>query len=140
MLKSALNKNEHRYSMLNKGNVSGKVIGFGSDPGTDFKCFENSTITANDSLESEHVASEPNEHFHDALKEEKLKQGIDFPMEIVGLKGENIYLPSTDSEFDVVISVHVLCSADVLDLVLNNAGITLNPGGKFIFFEHVTKD
>lgn len=131
---------EYRCSILDKGNVSGKVIEFGSGPGTNFKCFENSTTTSNNSLISEYVAVEPNEHFHDALKEEKLKRGMDFPMKIVGLRGEEIDLPSTNSEFDVIISTHVLCSVDVPDIVLTNADLALKPGGRFIFFEHVAAD
>ena len=93
---------------------------------------------SNYSLPSENVAMEPNEHFHDVLKEEKLKQGMCFPMKIIDLKRQNVELPSTDSEFDVVIYEHMLCSADAPNLVLNNVDVALKPGGRFTWPEQVT--
>ena len=84
---------------------------------------------------------EPNTYFHDNIRKEKTKRGLEFPMNVVGLKGESIDLPSTDNgSFDAIISTHVLCSVDVPELVLTNADLALKPGGRFIFMEHVAAD
>merc|ERR1740121_2677666 len=104
---------------------------FGSGPGANFKCFDK------DLKISEYVAVEPNSHFHNALLKEKERRDLNFPLEIVGLKGENIDVPKDDyGSFDVVISTHVLCSVDSPELVLQNADRVLKPGGRYIFFEH----
>ena len=75
------------------------------------------------------------------MQAEKTKRGLEFPMNVVGLKGECIDMPTTENgSFDVIISTHVLCSVDVPELVLTNADLALKPGGRFIFMEHVTAD
>lgn len=129
---------EFRCSILERGDASGKVMEFGSGPGSNFKCFQKKD---NNSTISEYVAVEPNSYFHTALLQEKERYDLNFPLEIVGLKGEDIDIPKDDyGSFDAVISTHVLCSVDSPDLVLQNADRLLKPGGRYIFFEHVLVD
>lgn len=124
---------EHRCSILQEGNVTGKIIEFGPGPGTNFKCFENST-TAH--MIEHYVAVEPNPHFEGVLKKEKVDRGLEFPLTHVGLKGELIDI-SDNGSYDVVIMTHVLCSVDSPEIVLSNAEKALKPGGRIIFMEHV---
>uniref|UniRef100_A0A7S2EAN7 Methyltransferase type 11 domain-containing protein n=1 Tax=Ditylum brightwellii TaxID=49249 RepID=A0A7S2EAN7_9STRA len=124
---------EFRCSILEKGNVAGKVLEFGPGPGTNFKCFQNSTAA---SAIQEYVAVEPNAHFQQLLNAEKKKRNLDFPLEFVGIKGEDVDI-SEEGSFDVVIATHVLCSVESPEVVLANVDRALKPGGTFIFFEHV---
>jgi len=130
---------EHRCSILEEGNVSGRVLEFGPGPGTNFKCFQNST--AAQSIER-YVAVEPNSYFEEKMREEKDVRGLHFPLEFVGLKGEDVdnNIVSVDNgSFDVVILTHVLCSVDSVEDVLANAEKALKPsGGRIIFMEHVS--
>lgn len=124
---------EHRCSVLERGNVSGKVMEFGPGPGTNFKCFENRTWAA--SIEK-YVAVEPNTYFEEQIEIEKKVRGLDFPLEFVGLKGENVDIDDEGS-YDVVVLTHVLCSVDSAEVVLANAEKALKPGGRLIFMEHI---
>jgi len=118
----------------------GKVIEFGPGPGTNFKCFENettSTAQQQHSIES-WVGVEPNLHFVEGLQKEKESRGLDFPLNIVGLKGEEIDLTDDDHfSYDTVIMTHVLCSVDSVETVLDNAERSLKSGGRILFLEHV---
>ena len=68
---------------------------------------------------------------------EKESRALDFPLEIVGLKGENIDINENSPYADTVIMTHVLCSVDAVDIVLDNADKSLKPGGRILFLEHV---
>lgn len=127
---------EHRCSNL--ANITGNVLEFGTGPGANFKCLENYTADELQSIEK-YVAVEPNTYFEKALKEEHDARGLTFPLQFVGIKGEDIDIPSDeyDEKFDVVISTHVLCSVDSVTSVLENAGRALKPGGRYVFMEHV---
>eukprot|EP00565_Helicotheca_tamesis_P006296 CAMPEP_0185725096 /NCGR_PEP_ID=MMETSP1171-20130828/1425_1 /TAXON_ID=374046 /ORGANISM="Helicotheca tamensis, Strain CCMP826" /LENGTH=282 /DNA_ID=CAMNT_0028393125 /DNA_START=49 /DNA_END=897 /DNA_ORIENTATION=- len=123
---------EFRCSILEKSDVSGKVLEFGPGPGTNFKCFQNSTAA---SAIQEYVAVEPNPYFHELLHNEKRERDLNFPLDFVGIKGEDVDV--SEGSFDVVIATHVLCSVDFPEVVLANAERALKPGGTFVFFEHV---
>ena len=121
-----------------QGGVKGKVLEFGPGPGTNFKCFQNHTTT-NLSIEK-YVAVEPNSYFEEEMKKEREARGLRFPLEFVGLKGEDVDISSDDvGTFDVVIMTHVLCSVDSVEAVLKNADRALkaNGEGKIVFMEHV---
>lgn len=118
-----------RCSLLDKADISGKVLEFGPGPGTNFKCFINNT-----SIE-EYVAVEPNEYFKEKMIHEKEKRGLTFPLQISSLKGEEVDLPL--ESFDAVIMTHVLCSVDSVESTLANAERALKAGGKMIILEHV---
>ncbi|KAL7513457.1 hypothetical protein ACHAXN_010545 [Cyclotella atomus] len=123
---------EHRCGILQSGNLSGKVLEFGPGPGTNFKCLENITT----STIEKYVVVEPNTYFEEKLEEEKKKRGLDFPLEFMGIKGENIDIVE-EGTFDVVVLTHVLCSVDSVEDVLSNAEEALKPGGRLVFMEHV---
>ena len=130
---------EHRCNNLKAANITGNVIEFGTGPGSNFKCLENYTADELQSIKR-YVAVEPNEYFEEALKKEHDVRGLTFPLQFVGIKGEDIDIPSDeyDEQFDVVISTHVLCSVDSVTSVLANAGRALKPtGGRYVFMEHV---
>lgn len=113
--------------------VAGRVLEFGPGPGTNFKCFQNSTSAQ---LIEKYVAVEPNSYFEEKLKKEKEDRGLEFPLEFVGLKGEDVDIPE-DGSFDVVVLTHVLCSVELPEVVLANAERALKKGGRMIFMEHV---
>lgn len=121
--------------------MSGRVLEFGPGPGTNFKCYQNYTAdTAQLSKIEKYVAVEPNSYFEEEMRKEKELRGLDFPLEFVGLKGEEIDIAfeEYDGLFDVVILTHVLCSVDSVKNVLSNAERALKPGvGRIIFMEHV---
>lgn len=121
---------EHRCSILNEGVVHGQVLEIGPGPGTNFRCFHNDTYIDG------YVAVEPNPFFEVEMRKELDRQGLNFPLRFVGIKGEEVDVPN--ESFDVVILTHVLCSVDSVANVLNTAERALKPGGKIIFMEHVT--
>lgn len=123
---------EHRCSIMREGGVSGRVLEFGPGPGTNFRCFQNDTKS---NIE-EYVAVEPNKFFEDEMRKERDARGLNFPLRIVNIKGEDA-ADVTDGSFDVVILTHVLCSVDSVAEVLANAVRALKPGGRIVFMEHV---
>lgn len=138
-LRSSSPLDEHRCSILEEGKVTGKVMEFGPGPGTNFKCFQNSTTTIDySSLIEKYVAVEPNSYFEEEMRKEMHVRGLDFPLEFVGIKGEDAVDidASEDGSFDVVIMTHVLCSVDSVESVLSNAERVLKPGGRMIIMEH----
>mmetsp|Transcript_1832 Transcript_1832/g.3997 ORF Transcript_1832/g.3997 Transcript_1832/m.3997 type:complete len:285 (+) Transcript_1832:81-935(+) len=123
--------NEVRCAILNEADISGKVLEFGPGPGTNFKCFVNSTSI------DEYVGVEPNTYFKEEMMREKEKRGLTFPLDFAPLRGED-YVDVMSESFDVVILTHVLCSVDSVETVLANAERALKPGGKMIIMEHMT--
>ena len=83
-----------------------------------------------------YVAVEPNSYFEEKIMEEKEARGLDFPLEFVGIKGENVDI-TDQGTYDVAIFTHVLCSVDSAENVLANADKALKPGGRLVFMEHV---
>ncbi|KAL7527872.1 hypothetical protein ACHAWF_002339, partial [Thalassiosira exigua] len=77
------------------------------------------------------------EHRYSAMRKEADARGLDFPIEIVGIKGEDARDEASNGSFDVVILTHVLCSVDSVEDVLANAERALKPGGRYVFMEHV---
>lgn len=139
---------EHRCSILREGNVAGRVLEFGSGPGSNFKCLENYTDAELGSIEK-YVAVEPNLYFEEEMRKQHAEKGFDkhFPLEFVGVRGEDAgsLAGSKDryyeeGSFDVVIFTHVLCSVDSIEDVLSNAKRALKPGGggRIVFMEHVS--
>ena len=115
----------------------GRVLEIGSGPGTNFRCFENnnnSSIDGGGSIES-YVAVEPNPYFEEEMRKEHATRGLSFPLDIVGIQGEELDVPS--DSFDVVLMTHVLCSVSSVESVLMNAERAVKPGGRIIFMEHV---
>lgn len=121
---------EIRCSLFKEANITGgKLLEFGPGPGTNFKCFANST-----SIE-DYVGVEPNKHFEENMMVEKKKHGLTFPIHFLELRGEDLTVPS--ESFDVVIMTHVMCSVESVETVLANAERALKSGGKIVFMEHV---
>ena len=104
----------------------------GTGPGSNFKCLENIT----QSIEK-YVALEPNSYFIDSLNAEFNRSGLEFDLNIVEMRGEDIEDITDSGSFDTVIMTHVLCSVESVETVLNNAEKALRPGGKMLFMEHV---
>ena len=75
--------NEVRCALLNEADISGKVLEFGPGPGTNFKCFVNSTSI------DEYVGVEPNIYFEEEMMREKEKRGLTFPLDFAQLRGED---------------------------------------------------
>ena len=82
------------------------------------------------------MAVEPNSYFEQRMEEEKERRGLEFPLEFVGMKGEDVDDASNGS-YDVVVMTHVLCSVDSAETVLANAERALKSGGRMVFLEHV---
>mmetsp|Transcript_29788 Transcript_29788/g.70819 ORF Transcript_29788/g.70819 Transcript_29788/m.70819 type:complete len:287 (-) Transcript_29788:60-920(-) len=121
---------EHRCALFDSS-LGSKVIEFGTGPGTNFRCLENIT----QSIEK-YVAVEPNSYFVDSLNAEFNRSRLDFELDIVGTRGEDIDIADNGS-YDSVIMTHVLCSVKSVETVLDNAEKALRPGGKMLFMEHV---
>lgn len=131
---------EYRCSILEEGNVSGRVLEFGPGPGTNFKCFANSTMGG--AIEG-YVAVEPNPYFEEEIRRQRDVQGLTFPLEFRGIRGEDVGEDESgddDGSFDVVVMTHVLCSVDSVGDVLANAERALRPGGRIVFMEHVVAE
>jgi len=77
---------------------------------------------------------EPNPHMAAYLREAAAEYS--FVNNIVEASGES--MPFDDAQFDTVITTHVLCSVKNQPQVLSEIRRVLKPGGKFLFFEHVT--
>jgi ubiquinone/menaquinone biosynthesis C-methylase UbiE len=114
----------------------GRVLEIGPGPGTNFRCFQqnNNSDSGEDIIES-YVAVEPNPYFEEEMRKEHATRGLTFPLEFVGIQGEELDVPS--ESFDVVLMTHVLCSVSSVDTVLLNAERAVRPGGRIIFLEHV---
>lgn len=82
------------------------------------------------------MAVEPNSYFEQRMEEEKERRGLEFPLEFVGMKGEDVD-DASDGSYDVVVMTHVLCSVDSAETVLANAERALKSGGRMVFLEHV---
>ncbi|EJK51432.1 hypothetical protein THAOC_29394, partial [Thalassiosira oceanica] len=83
--------------------------------------------------------SEPSpldEHRCALLNAEFNRSRLDFELDIVGTRGEDIDIADNGS-YDSVIMTHVLCSVKSVETVLDNAEKALRPGGKMLFMEHV---
>lgn len=109
--------------------ATGSVLEFGPGPGTNFKCLDNNSQITN------YVVVDPNPNFDTVLQQEKDRLNLTFPLESVGLRGEDVDVE--DGRFDVVIGSHVLCSVDSPTAVLAAMSKALKPGGRYIFLEHV---
>ncbi|MGA7419650.1 MAG: methyltransferase domain-containing protein [Acidimicrobiales bacterium] len=67
------------------------------------------------------------------LAESRISQ-TQFPVELAGLTGEHMDLPS--EEFDAVLSTWTLCTIPSLEAALEEPRRVLKPGGDFHFVEH----
>lgn len=85
---------------------------------------------------NEWVGVDPNIYFNEFILNEKEKYNLTFNTNIVWIQGENINV--TKESFDYVIATHTLCSVDDVNQVLKQISRALKPGGKYLFFEHVT--
>ncbi|MBI5894979.1 MAG: class I SAM-dependent methyltransferase [Desulfobacterales bacterium] len=79
------------------------------------------------------IAIEPNRAMHPVLKARARRYGLD--LEIRTIKGESIDLP--DQSVSAVVGSLVLCSVDDPARVLSEVRRILEPGGRYIFLEHV---
>lgn len=126
---------EHRCGILREGNTMGRVLEIGPGPGTNFRCFQKNNNSSSGNIIESYVAVEPNPFFEIELRKEHATQGLSFPLDIVGIQGEELDVPS--ESFDVVLMTHVLCSVSSVESVLSNAERAVKPGGRIIFMEHV---
>jgi SAM-dependent methyltransferase len=79
------------------------------------------------------IAIEPNRAMHPHLKR-KAKRG-DIQLQVHASKGEKIDLP--DQSVAAVLGTLVLCSVDDPAQVLSEVRRILQPGGRYLFLEHV---
>lgn len=116
--------------------LSGRVLELGPGPGTNFRCFKN---TSSHHI-TEWVGVEPNPHFLPHLHKEHAKYNLSFPISTVWLTtGETVDIEP--HSFDFVIGTHVLCSVRDTDAVLRQVARALkNETGEYRFFEHVAVD
>jgi SAM-dependent methyltransferase len=113
------------------GQIQGRVLEFGSGPGTNFKCWQNSGIT-------EWVGVDPNVHFNDALTSRIAQNNISFPTSVVWLSGEDVDVDP--QSFDAIVATHTLCSVRDVDEVLRQVDRALKEGGTYYIFEHVSAE
>lgn len=109
--------------------AQGRVLEFGFGPGTNFRCWNESKI-------EEWVGVDPNTHFQELVLAQKEKHHLTFPTSIVWISGENVDIEP--ESFDFVIATHTLCSVSNVQQVLSQIARALKPGGRYLFFEHVT--
>lgn len=79
------------------------------------------------------IAIEPNVRFHPILRRRAAEHGVD--LDLHGLAGESLDLPSSSSDF--VFASLVLCSVSNPQRVLSEVIRVLKPGGRFACVEHV---
>jgi Methylase involved in ubiquinone/menaquinone biosynthesis len=79
------------------------------------------------------IAVEPNVQFHPVLRKRAEEHGIS--LDLHGLAGESLDLPSSSSDF--VFASLVLCSVRDPQRVLSEVIRILKPGGRFACVEHV---
>ncbi len=79
------------------------------------------------------TAVEPNPHMHKGLRKRAEKHDID--LRILANGAEAIELP--DNSVEAVICTLVLCTVDDLTGTLKEVRRILQPGGQFLFLEHV---
>lgn len=60
--------------------------------------------------------------------------GLQFPVEMVGLRGEEI--PLDDDSVDTVVITYTLCTIPDVDTALRQMRRVLRPGGRLLFCEH----
>lgn len=106
------------------GDLSGEVLEIGPGNGPNLRYLGKVTRLH---------AAEPNPYFHDRLREEAERQGIE--VVIHPMPGESLELP--DDSIDAVISSWVLCTVAHPDAVIEEIRRVLKPGGRFVFVEHV---
>lgn len=121
--------------LLKHSYVKGHVLEIGAGTGINFPCLHNNT-----NIES-YIGIEPNTHmnsyFYNAVKQSKV------PFEVRLLSNSATDMREVQSNsIDTVIMTLVFCSIpDPLPhTVLREVHRILKPGGKFIFFEHISAD
>lgn len=110
------------------GDLSGKVLEIGAGAGANFAYYPK-TINW--------LGIEPNLFMFPYLKEEAKKQGIN-SWELHQGYAENLPIP--DHTIDTVVSTHVLCSVQDVEISLKEIYRVLKPNSKFIFLEHIGSD
>lgn len=112
--------------------ATGKVLEIGPGPGTNFKCWKDSTLI------TEWVGLDTNRYFEDAIKEQIIENNITFltkPLWEISKLSEYKY-----SYFDTIVTTHVLCSVDRIQPIFESIQKLLKPGGTYMFMEHVSAD
>jgi SAM-dependent methyltransferase len=117
-----------RCPLVNRAH--GNILEIGPGPGTNFRCFANTTQSI-----TSWTGVEPNKSFEPLLKQAAKDNGLEFPVSTTWLTAEEDY-DVQDASVDSVISTHVLCSVDSPDQVLKGLAKTLKKGGKMYFMEH----
>ncbi len=114
-----------RYRRATAGAVSGDVLEVGGGNGANLRFFP---------ADARLTFLEPNPHMARRLlrRAEKLGREVTIAEDV----GEQI--PFEDGSFDTVLTTLVLCTVRDLDAVVAEARRVLRPGGRFIFYEHVT--
>jgi ubiquinone/menaquinone biosynthesis C-methylase UbiE len=79
------------------------------------------------------VAIEPNPVMHSRLRRKAAHRTIDLEIQAHG--AERIELP--DDSVNAVVGTHVLCSVQDPTAVVSEARRILEPGGRYLFLEHV---
>ena len=111
--------------------MEGDLVEFGAGTGPNFACMKESDEKG---LITSYTAIDPNQYFHEHLRESHRNHSLTFPIDIKGLAGEKVPIESNSK--DVVILTHVLCSVSDTGEVLKEAYRILKPGGKIYFLEH----
>lgn len=91
-------------------NVGGRVLEIGPGPGSSFKCWENNTEIV------EWIGVEPNHYFEPMIHKEMQAHNLSFPTQLIWKNGEDLDVAA--NSIDHVVSVHVFCSIDEVEKVL----------------------
>ncbi len=107
------------------GRARGEVLEIGAGGGANFP-FYGPDVTRI-------AAVEPDQK--QAAKARRKASDLSIPVEVVETGAE--HLPFDDDSFDTVVSKHVMCSVDDLEMALREARRVLRPDGTLRFMEHV---
>ncbi len=128
LLYKAGNSAERQFAQYKRplfADLMGNVLEIGPGTGINFQYYPDTIIW---------TGIEPNRYMHRYLEESARIRAFDISVQT----GYAEQLNFKNSCMDTVVSTHVLCSAARPEMVIQEIIRVLKPGGKFIYFEHVT--